>query len=202
MPSNKKLIIIDFDETLYKKDSLIEFCKYIYINRPSQIWAFFVQLYGSVLYLLRLIDTKKYKEYFLFYLHGIPESQVKSYAQKFWNTTNRNLFNEKITALFEQKDSRIICISASPELYLKPIMEEFKIEFIGTKIDFVHNKYLIIGENCKGIEKVNRLRTYLMEENLNIYQSYSDSMTDLPLFELSENAFLVKKNGEVLLITS
>jgi len=202
MSSSQKLIIIDFDETLYKKDSLIEFCKYIYIQRPYQIWAVLVQLYGTLLYLLKLIDTKKYKEYFLFYLYGIPESKVLVYAQNFWNTRNKNNFNNKITTLFEQNDFRIICISASPELYLKPILERFKIEYIGTRLEFVHNRYKIIGENCKGIEKVNRLRSYLAEDKIEIHQSYSDSLIDQPLFELSKSAYIVKKNGDVQLFTS
>ena len=68
MHSNKELIIIDFDETLYKKDSLIAFCKFIYKKKPTQLWAIFPQLIGSILHTFKLISTKKFKELFLLFL--------------------------------------------------------------------------------------------------------------------------------------
>jgi HAD superfamily hydrolase (TIGR01490 family) len=196
MHSNKEIIIIDFDETLYKKDSLIEFCKFIYRKKPLQIWAILPQLIGSILFLLKIIDTKKYKELFLMFLYGINENEVEILAKEFWDGTGMENFNANITALFNRKEYRIICISASPEIYLKPILSVYQIELIGTLLQFKQNKYKILGENCKGIEKVNRLSKYLNTSELEIAESYSDSLTDLPLFKISKKSFLIDEDGK------
>jgi phosphatidylglycerophosphatase C len=201
MHSNKELIIIDFDETLYKKDSLIAFCKFIYKKKPSQIWAVIPQIIGSVFYLLKLIDTKKYKELFLLFLYGLKENEVSQFAKEFWDNTGMENFNSTITALFNRKEYRIICISASPELYLKPILEVYQIELIGTRIGLERNRYKIIGENCKGSEKANRLREYLNTSEVQIAESYSDSLSDLPLFKLSKKGFLIDENGKANLLS-
>jgi len=201
MHSNKELIVIDFDETLYKKDSLIEFCKYIYKKKPAQLLAIFPQLIGSVLHAFKLISTKKFKELFLLFLYGMKEEEVKTLAKEFWDNTGMEYFHASITSLFNRKEFRIICISASPEIYLKPILEVYQIELIGTILSYQNNKYSIVGENCKGEEKVNRLKKYLDTENLEISESYSDSLTDMPLFKLSKNAYLVDENGNPQLLS-
>lgn len=201
MYSNRELIIIDFDETLYKKDSLIEFCKFIYKKKPSQFWAIVPQVIGSILHAFKLISTKKFKELFLLFLHGIKEEEVKTLAKEFWDNTGMEYFNANITALFNRKEYRIICISASPELYLQPILEVYQIELIGTQLSYIENKYKIVGENCKGEEKVKRLKKYLQTEDLPIAECYSDSLTDMPLFKLSKNAYLVDENGNPQLLS-
>ncbi len=201
MPSNKELIVIDFDETLYKKDSLIEFCKFIYKKRPSQLWAIFPQFIGSILHTFKLISTKKFKELFLLFLHGIKEEEVKTLAKEFWDNTGMENFHATITSLFNRKEFRIICISASPEIYLKPILEVYEIELIGTILSYQNKNYTIVGENCKGAEKVNRLKMYLQKDSIEIVESYSDSLTDMPLFILSKKAYLVDENGNPQLLS-
>lgn len=195
MHSEKPIIVIDFDKTLYKKDSLIEFCKYIYTKKPLQIWTIIPQVIATLLYFLKFIDTKKYKEIFLLYLYGIDEKQVHTLAKEFWDNTGMENFNANITSLLNRKEYRIICISASPELYLSPILNVYEIELIGTKLVYENKRYKIVGENCKGEEKVNRLKKYLNADVTQIEESYSDSMTDKPLFILSKKAYLVDENG-------
>lgn len=202
MYSEKEIIIIDFDETLFKKDSLLEFCKFIYKKKPLQTWAILVQIYGSILFLLKLIDTKKYKELFLYFLYGINEEQVEELAKEFWENTGMENFHANITALFNRKEYRIICISASPELYLRPISEVYHFELIGTLLSYHQHKYFIKGENCKGEEKVKRLKKYLQLEKPSIAESYSDSWSDKPLFDISKKAYLVEEDGSLTQITS
>jgi HAD superfamily hydrolase (TIGR01490 family) len=197
MHSNKELIVIDFDETLYKNDSLIEFCKFVFKKKPLQSWAVLVQVYASILHLFKLIDTKRYKELFLYFLYGINEQEVEKLAKEFWENTDIEHFHTKITALFNRKECRIICISASPEMFLKPIADVYQFELIGTLLSYHHPKYLIQGENCKGVEKVKRLKKYLNTEELSISESYSDSLSDKPLFEHSKNGYIINASGDL-----
>ncbi len=202
MFSNKEIIVIDFDETLYKKDSLIEFCKFIYRKKPLQSWALLVQIFAGLLHFLKIINSTRFKELFLYFLYKIPEEQVEKLAKEFWENTGMENFHTNIIALFNKKEYQIICVSASPVLYLKPITDVYQLELIGTLIYYHQHKYYINGENCKGEEKVRRLKKYLQLENPNIAESYSDSWSDKPLFDISKKAYLVKKDGSLKLITS
>lgn len=202
MYSDKEIIVIDFDETLYKKDSFIEFCKFIYKKKPIQSWAILIQLFATVLHAFKLINTKRYKELFLYFLYKIPEEQLEKLAKEFWENTGMENFNANITALFNRKEFRIICVSASPELFIKPIAEVYQLELIGTLIYYHQHKYFIKGENCKGEEKVLRLKKHLNQDKLTIAESYSDSWSDKSLFDISKKAYLVEEDGSLKLITS
>jgi HAD superfamily hydrolase (TIGR01490 family) len=202
MSSNKEIIVIDFDETLYKKDSLIELCKFIYQKKPFQGWALLVQIFASVLHFLRIINSTRFKELFLYFLYNIPEEKVEKLVKEFWENKGMENFHANITDLFKRKEYRIICVSASPELFIKPIADVYQIELIGTLIYYHQHKYFIKGENCKGEEKVLRLKKYLNQDKLSIAESYSDSWTDKPLFDISKKAYMVKEDGSLKLITS
>lgn len=60
----------------------------------------------------------------------------------------------------------------------------------------------MVGENCKGEEKVRRLKEYLQEHNIEVdYKNsymFSDSLSDKPLLDLVGNAYLInyKKNNK------
>ena len=51
---------------------------------------------------------------------------------------------------------------------------------------------MFLGKNCRGIEKVNRLKEEY--KDFIIKEFYSDSKSDIYLAEISEKSFLVKKN--------
>lgn len=188
---SNKIIVVDFDETLYKHDSLIKFCLYIYSKKPTQYIYVFKQIISLLLHSLKLISTKQFKEMFLSFANGINEDELYQLSIEFWDNQLPEEFNHAILEV-TQKSYRTICISASPELYLKYICHKLNVELIGTRIKYINNCYQIIGENCKGEEKLNRLKAYLNDETFEIEECYSDSMTDAPLFNISKNAFLVK----------
>ena len=54
------------------------------------------------------------------------------------------------------------------------------------------------GNNCKGYEKVNRLKEVLSEENIEVdfanSYMFSDSLSDKPLFDLVGKPYLINYN--------
>lgn len=197
MSQIKDIIIFDFDKTLYKKDILIEFWIYTLKKYPKKLWVIVIQIIAALLHFLKIIDTKSFKQHFLIYLNNIDEPNLEILINDFWARKSESEFHQELLDIINKREYRIICISASPELFLKPIMDKYKLEYIGTKIKYLGNKYKIEGENCKGIEKVNRLSTYLNHEPYKIKQVYSDSMTDLPLFKLCKEPYFMNKKGEI-----
>ena len=93
----------------------------------------------------------------------------------------------------------IICISASPEFLLSHIINELHFNhLIGSTFKTNQHGQIIpvmTSENCKGIEKINRLNASF-DKNYIIHSFYSDHKSDLPLFKLAKNRFLVT-DGQV-----
>ena len=79
---------------------------------------------------------------------------------------------------------------------MKPFCEKLNIKhIIASKYDI--KKGTIIGKNCKGKEKVKRLKEYY--KNYKVNNAYSDSMSDIPMLKLAKNAYLVKDEELILL---
>ena len=67
----------DFDGTIYDGDSSVDF--YIYSIRKNKkvLLQVPIQLWGTILYLLRIIDKTKFKEYIFSYLKRIEKKKKK-----------------------------------------------------------------------------------------------------------------------------
>ena len=113
---------------------------------------------------------------------------------------------KKVIYKNKEEDNVIIMITASPYAYMKYFKYyDLADEVIGTEFFYENSRYKnqFIGENCKGIEKVKRIKAVLGKLGIEIdYENsyaYSDSKSDLPMLSLTKNAFLVsKKDGEVI----
>ena len=80
-------------------------------------------------------------------------------------------------------------ISASPDFLLEEIQRRLGFEkLICTR----HNRRTgtIVGENCRGEEKVKRLYSEFDKSAINVKDVYSDSLKhDRPIFSLGENCY-------------
>lgn len=175
--------VYDFDGTIYDGDSTVDFFLFALKSNPSLIRYVPRQACGFLLYGLRRINKTKLKEYFFSFLSGMD---AEKWAEDFWNQNQYRIYK---WYLDQQKPDDII-ISASPEFLLKPICRRLGIHhLIASKVDSETGKF--VGENCRGQEKVQRLKS---EYNTNHIDSfYSDSLSDLPLAEIADKAFLVDK---------
>ena len=93
---------------------------------------------------------------------------------------------------------KIYLISASPEFYLNEFYAIEEVDMIiGTRFLIDGGKFIrkMDGANCKGEEKVKRLKEVLKEKNIEVdYENsymFSDSLSDKPLLDLVGNAFLI-----------
>lgn len=177
--------VYDFDKTIYRGDSTIDFWIYCLRKHPS-IAAFGLrQLAAAARHALGSIDARRLKEEFFSFLTALdrPEACVAA----FWEANDH-----KIKAWYlNQKQPSDIIISASPEFLLRPVCRALGVASpIATRVD--ETSWKIHGANCKGAEKVVRFRERFPDGR--IQQFYSDSLSDTPLAELAEQAFLVKRN--------
>lgn len=175
--------VYDFDGTIYRGDSTVDFFGYAVRKNPLLLRYLPKQLWGFLLFALKRIDKTALKEYFFCFL---PAIDIEKTVEEFWD-----LNQDRIYAWYlQQKREDDIVISASPEFLLLPICERLGIgHLLASRVNTADGTF--VGENCRGQEKVRRL---VAEYGITRVEAfYSDSLSDLPLASIAEKAYLVKR---------
>ncbi len=182
--------IYDFDNTILKGDSSIKFIKYSLIRHPLLVIKSFLKAFKECVKLL-------FKKSNL----GLIKSELFSFVKNlndFDNYINNFIIkNQRYVKNFylEQQSDNDVVISASFDFIIIPFCKSLGIKnIIATKYDV--KKGHIIGNNCKGEEKVKRFHE-LYPKAL-VKNAYSDSLSDIPMFNLAKNAYLVKDDELIL----
>lgn len=183
-----KVDVYDFDGTIYNGDSSLDFFLFC-LGKNKKLIRFLPKLILFFIgYCFKIISIKKFKEKFFSFIRDIDNKELV--IRQFWHKNNFKINNYFIENMKNKKE--VYVISASPEFLLQPYLKQFNnVKLIATNVT---NNGKIIGENCKGKEKLK-----LLLENTNeikIENFYSDSLSDLPLVEIASNSFHVS-NGKV-----
>lgn len=181
----------DFDGTIYNGDSTVDFYFYCLKRKKSIIFSLPVQIFGFIIYKLRIKEKEYFKEKFFIFLNKIDN--IDDYIEDF---CNKNISKIKPWYL-KQKKSDDLVISASPEFIISKFCKLLDIKYvIATKVDKKTGKFL--SNNCYGLEKVNRLKDEIPDIKINKF--YSDSMSDKPMMDISNQAYLVSREDNLNLI--
>ncbi|MFT4739232.1 MAG: phosphatidylglycerophosphatase C [Sediminicola sp.] len=195
MVFNKRLVLFDFDGTISSRDSMFHFLQY-YAGKPLFYIKMVIFSPFLILLKLNLLSAKHTKELlFAFFFKGVP---VKEFNKRCENYTADQLHEIiKPSALKKLKEhlesgDKVYIVSASLENWLIPWVDQFsQLGLIATSLVAMNDNYSgkISGENCKGLEKVNRLK---LLENVGEYReiiAYGDSIGDKEMLEMSNRAF-------------
>ncbi|MDR2394655.1 MAG: haloacid dehalogenase-like hydrolase [Treponema sp.] len=173
--------VYDFDHTIYRGDSSLDFFFFVLRRRPCLALLAPLQAWGILQYLFRQISKETMKAYFFRFVRFIPVDVV---VAQFWERHIRKI----AIWYWEQRNDRDVIISASPEFLLEPVVKEYMHgTLIASKIDPKTGAYN--GKNCYGEEKVRRFREIYADEKID--QFYSDSLSDAPLALIAEKSFMV-----------
>ncbi|WP_035289779.1 HAD-IB family hydrolase [Clostridium sp. KNHs214] len=209
----EKLAIFDVDYTLTKRETAMEFMFFMMKKNPKFIIHFPKSAISAVLYAIKVYDAGKAKEKFLGFIDGIEEKRMQDTVKEFYRERlSKILYKDAIDTIkkLRAEGYRIILISASAEFYLNQLYNIKEVDKVmGTRFEVVDGKHgsKIIGVNCKGEEKVKRLKEYIKKEGIQVdfknSYMFSDSMADLPLFKLVGKPYLInarkkRENIEVL----
>ncbi|SFC60106.1 HAD-IB family hydrolase [Clostridium uliginosum] len=205
----KKIAIFDIDYTITKRETLMEFFKYSIKKDFKNIKFLPRALYCGIMYGIKRYDEKKVKEKFLKFIDGTEEKELGYIVENFYKESLSNILYKdalKMIKKLKNEGFDIYLISASPEFYINKFYDIKEVDkVIGTKFSFEDGKFIrkMDGENCKGEEKVRRLKEFLEKENIDVdfKESYmfSDSLSDKPLLDLVGKPYLInyKKNHEI-----
>ncbi len=158
----KTLALFDFDKTLYKKDSLLEFTKF---SRGNLNFFFGILCLSPFLILMKLgiLSNQNVKQkYFQHFFKNFKYDYFKAIAINFAINEIEKKLSPKIYREFQKhlkaKDKIVIVTASIPE-WIAPWSAQFGIEVIGTNLEILDNKItgIFITNNCFGKEKVNRI---------------------------------------------
>ena len=178
--------IYDFDDTIYDGNTCRDIVFYGIKKHP--IITLKALLKANKLdkdYKKGLIPFERVKEAMLSFIF-----QIDNYPAFIKSFVSSHIKKIKPWYMSRKKDNDVI-VTASYELWISEFAKLIGIRYvIGTKVD---KDGRIIGKNCKGEEKVNRIKEIYPNGIINC--SYSDSSADIPILELANVAYVVEGNN-------
>lgn len=174
----------DFDGTIYRGDSTIDFYLFCLKKKKSLIKFLFSQVLGVIRYKFGRYTKEELKESFFVFLKGIEE--IDLYVNEFWDKNECKI--EKWYLL--QKENQDVIISASPEFLLQNLCKRLEINYlIASKVDKATGKFE--SKNCFGEEKPKRFFERFPQGIIDKF--YSDSFSDQPMADIAKESFIVKR---------
>ncbi|UOK41243.1 MULTISPECIES: HAD family hydrolase [Flavobacterium] len=185
----KTLALFDFDHTLYRKDSLLEFTKFSKgtLNYYLGLLTLFPILAG---FKLGFISNEKAKEkFFAYFFSGMSYPDFRHSAKIFAQTKivkdlNKTYF-ESLKHHHDNLDDIYIVTASFPE-WIQPWSQMYGIEVIGTK-PATHSGILtgnFSTKNCYGPQKVIRIAERLNLADFDKIYVYGNGTGDKEMLTL------------------
>ena len=193
----KRIAVFDFDGTITRKDTLIEFIRFAK-GSAALYCGLLLHLPWLVLMKLCLYDNSKTKErVFAWFFRGMPIDRFNKLGHDFYQTqADQLLYSEaKLQINDHHKNGDLVVIlSASIENWVQPFASALQAESIlGTQIEIQDGKLTgrFSSPNCYGAEKVRRLKEWLCQNEIkNPYIiAYGDSRGDKELLQFANESY-------------
>lgn len=177
--------VYDFDGTIYNGDTNKDLIKYAFKKYPKLVWKSLMSARKlKKEYEHNLVEFERVKEELLSFIF-----KINNYPQFINEFVDNHMKNIKPWYMSKKTENDVI-LSASYDLWISQFAKRLGVKVvIATKTD---SNGKIVGRNCKGEEKVRRLREILPD--VKVKSSYGDSECDKPVLELAETAFVVEGN--------
>ena len=181
--------VYDFDGTIYDGDVSIDFFLFT-IKTIKRSWFSLPRVFLSFLrYFLERLTIEELKQVFFSILRYVDN--VDEHLENFWRRHDSKIKQ----SFFHPAGELNVIITASPEFIVTPIYQSLGYShLIGTNFDL--KSFKIIGYNCEGNEKLNRLKL-IFPTSFKIKKFFSDSTRDRPLADIAEEPYYVK-GSEIL----
>jgi len=190
----RRIAFLDFDGTITARDSLLAFIFFRHGKLKTILGLISVSPYYA-LHILKIISVQKAKEKVLstFFRNETVE-RFESYCEEFINTKIPELVRPKAIRelqMMKEKGVEIVIVSASPDNWLGTWSKQFDASLISTKLEVKDGKLTgrIDGKNCRGEEKVRRIRSQFDLSNYDEVYAYGDTKGDKPMLALATFAF-------------
>jgi phosphatidylglycerophosphatase C len=188
------IALFDFDGTITKKDSLVDFIQFV-IGKPKYFIGIFFLSLMLITYKLKMISNHEAKEKLItYFFKGWDLDCFQKLANLYSSEMLYKIINEeaiKKIKWHQQKGHEIVVVSASVENWLKNWCIFNNLELISTKLEINNGKLSgkFATRNCFGIEKVKRIKEKYNLENFDFIYAYGDSIGDKQMLELANKSY-------------
>lgn len=195
MSQSNVVALFDFDGTITHRDSLLPFLWQLF--GPLKLAAYAIIMSPLLLgYLLRIIPNGIAKERLLGrMLGGMEMTQLRAEAQRFATESLPRFVRcesaERIV-WHQAQGHRVIIVSASLELYLKPWAEALGVvDVLATRLKEEEGQAAsgFAGVNCFGEAKAQRIKEYLGDMTAMEVYAYGDSRGDTQMLAMADHAY-------------
>lgn len=199
--TNRILVLFDFDGTITTRDTLFIFTRFI--AGTNKFLFGLIYLAPSLLaHRFGFLSAQKTKETFLtYFLKGFAAEKFKTDCNRFCLQLLPSIIRPEALEAIEQykkQGARIAIVSASPEDWIKPWANQLGIEVIATRLEKREDRITgrILGLNCNGLEKVNRIHEKINVAEYPVVAAYGDSSGDSEMFELATQKYFKPFQGK------
>ena len=159
----KEVYVFDFDGTLTKRDSFLEFIRF---TKGDMAFVFGFLLYSPLLVLMKMHLYPNWKAKQKIFSHFFRWQEAVDFDAKchLFAKEKQSLLRSKAIDCMDEAHSRgvqIIIVSASIDNWVQPFFPNVTV--LGTKIEVKENRLTgrFLTKNCYGKEKINRLEEVL-----------------------------------------
>ncbi len=182
----------DFDHTLYKKDSLLEFTRSSVGNTKFAVGLVLLSPYLLMMKLGLAANSDVKQKFFAYFFAGMQSDRFHALADEFAkDKLPAGLDHKTFTSLQKHREAghKIVIVTASMAEWIKPWSDQYEVEVIGTKPETKNGKLTgkFATANCNRDEKVNRVNQIY---NLNDFDSvyvYGKGKGDREMLTLKRN---------------
>lgn len=191
------IAVFDFDGTLTKKDSFIEFIKFTF---GMKALLFGLLQYSPLLLLMKLglYDNGRAKQkVFAHFFKGKDRLWFEEQGRLFANEVEKMLRTDIMAKLDNHLShgDTVYVVTASIEEWVRPWCESHHIDnVIATKAEINGNGIItgkFLTKNCYGPEKVSRLLKMEPNRSDHYLYAYGDSRGDREMFQFADERFFV-----------
>jgi len=187
---NKELALFDFDGTITRKDTLIDFMVFA-LGRPAAFRILVRLLPASVAFARKKISNQEYKETFLTYAYrGRTVDELEKIAVRYASVRIPALVRPGAREELDRHKAGghdIFLVSASASLWLKDWCRAEEIGLICSELEENDGRLTgrLAGKNCRGPEKVVRIRQRIDLECYGKIHAYGDSSGDTEMLAMA-----------------
>ncbi len=187
----KTLALFDFDGTLYKKDSLLEFTKYYKGHYSFYLGMLTISPFLIAMKLGILSNEKTKQKYLTHFFKNEDYLVFKKKAELFAQTKIEKNLNLKIHSNFINhinSNHDVYIVTASFWEWIEPWSKKHNTKVIGTKLEIINNKITgkFHSKNCYGNEKVNRINEVTNLSSFDNIYVYGSGKGDKVMLKLAK----------------
>ena len=192
----KGIAFFDFDGTIIRKDSFLEFFKFT--DSPFKLYVCIaINLPFVLLFYLKLYSNHRLKErFFSFFCKGKEAKPVQDKGIAFGNIEIPKMYfdgAQQVIDWHRSQDHEIYIVSASASLWLQAWCDANQFKLICTKFEIKDGIFTgnIEGRNCYGSEKLTQIAPILAQNKGIPTYGYGDSKSDLHYISKMDFGFLM-----------